>query len=153
MDENFIEDEGNALPLYFALMQIYTQNANQYNFNQFVKTSKATVDCSHTEKSDNCLIGKRYNELNTHIRRAFEINLNNETNSWKSLAKQLGYTSDSISIFSSLGRQRMNCVQYFLTDWSKYEDSTISSLIKALHKIGRLDCIVIIDPSFRVSPY
>ncbi|CAG2100270.1 unnamed protein product [Medioppia subpectinata] len=132
----------------------YSQNAKHYNFNQFVKTSKASVDCEKlNEKATNCLIVKRYNELNTSVRRAFEINLNNKTKSWKSLAKELGYTDASISIFESLGRQRMNCVQYFLTDWSKYEDSTINSLIKALHKIGRIDCIIIIDPSFRVSPY
>jgi hypothetical protein len=47
----------------------------------------------------------------------------------------------------------MNAIHYLLTDWSKYEDATLHSLLKALVRIGRIDCALIIDPTVRFSPY
>lgn len=73
-----------------------------------------------------------------------------QSDSWKLLAKELGYNNRKISDIGSRGRhEHSSCFKYLLHDWEKQHIATVGNLFQSLRKIGREDAarVLFIDSS------
>jgi len=119
-----------------------------YRFSVVNSLIPASVQKSSRGSSSGLVV--RYCDLNSTKKRALEASLNptrSDCKDWKGLAKELGYANTSVLAFEDLGKVRYGPTRHLLSDWSKSEKATVSVLVVALLRVGRVDSAFIIDPT------
>ncbi|VDI48839.1 nerve growth factor receptor (TNFR superfamily member 16) [Mytilus galloprovincialis] len=143
--------------LVYVIFKQYTRLKNRkihkgHEPHEEVEYSKASgCDSGVYVENEFC---KQYNQLSrvrdlpVKKKKELEKNLSMHTsdgNTWKQLAKELGYQEKKIGEFESSSSEVVSHVHNLLNHWSKYKHSTVEVLIKALTIINRLDIVLILQ--------